>query len=328
MATCLFRSPLASRLQSFLELRRRAGRRSVSDEKILLYLDRFLMSELKPGQAISRQVVERWIQGMRHLSTGTRLNRLSMLRQFCRYLSYFDPRTCTVFQRFLPRRTRFAPYIYTRQEVRRIMTAAQRSRPRDNLQAAVVSTLVGLLFSTGLRIGEALWLKLGDVDLQRQVIQVREGKFHKSRYVPLSPSTTAQLKVYLRHRQQAGLSKSKGSPVFVNTRGGMYHPVTFATQFLAILRQLGIRGPKGQRGPRVHDLRHAFAVGRLVQWYREGANLLAKLPLLSTYLGHSTLTGTELYLHATAELLEQAGERFHNHFAIPPERRIRRHAKH
>jgi integrase/recombinase XerD len=328
MATCLFRSPLASRLQSFLELRRRAGRRSVSDEKILLYLDRFLMSELNPGQAISRHVVERWIESMRHLSTGTRLNRLSMLRQFCRYLSYFDSRTCIVFQRFLPRRTRFKPYIYTRQEVRRIMTAAQRSRPRDNLQAAVVSTLVGLLYSTGLRIGEALWVKLGDVDLQRQVIQVREGKFHKSRYVPLSPSTTAQLKVYLRQRQQAGLSTSQGSPLFVNTRGGMYHPVTFATQFLAIVRQLGIRGPKGQRGPRVHDLRHAFAVGRLVQWYREGANLLAKLPLLSTYLGHSTVTGTELYLHATAELLEQAGKRFHNHFAIPPERRIHRHAKH
>ena len=79
---------------------------------------------------------------------------------------------------------------------------------------------------------------------------------------------------------------------------------------------------------RARHKRHAFAVGRLVQWYREGANLLAKLPLLSTYLGHSTVTGTELYLHATAELLEQAGKRFHNHFAIPPERRIHRHAKH
>jgi integrase len=315
-------------LQSFLELRRRAGRRTVSDEKILLYLDRFLISEIKPGQALTRQVVERWIQSMRHLTTGTRLNRLSMLRQFCRYLSYFDPRTCILFQRFLPRRTRFAPYIYSRQEVRRIMTAAQRSGPPGNLQAAVISTLVGLLYSTGLRIGEALWLKLGDLDLKRQVIHVREGKFHKSRYVPLSPSAAAQLQVYLRHRQQAGLSTSPGSPLFVNTRGGMYHPVTFATHFLAILRQLGIRGPKGQRGPRVHDLRHAFAVGRLVQWYREGANLLAKLPLLSTYLGHSTLTGTELYLHATAELLEQAGKRFHNHFAIAPKRRIRRDAKH
>ena len=328
MATCLFRSPLAARLQSFLELRHHAGRRSVGDAKVLLYLDRFLMSDLKPGQGITRQVVERWIESMRHLSTGTRLNRLSMLRQFCRYLSHFDPRTCTVFQRFLPRRTRFAPYIYTRQEVRRIMAAAQHSGRPGNLQAAVISTLVGLLYSTGLRIGEALWLKLGDLDLKRQVILVREGKFHKSRYVPLSPSTTAQLQRYLRRRRQAGLSASSASPLFVNTRGGMYHPVTFTTCFLAILRQLGIRGPKGQRGPRVHDLRHAFAVGRLVQWYRDGSNLLAKLPLLSTYLGHSTITGTELYLHATAELLEQAGERFHDHFAIPPERRIHRHAQH
>jgi integrase len=328
MATCLFRSPLAFRLQAFLESRRQAGRRTVSEEKLLLYLDRFLMSELQPGQALTRPVVERWVESMKHLSLGTRLNRLSLLRQFCRYLSHFDPRTCLVFQRFLPRRTRMLPYIYTRQEVSRIMTAAQRLGPPGTLQAAVVSTLVGLLYATGLRIGEALWLKLADLDLSKQVILVREGKFRKSRYVPLSASTAAQLQRYLRQRQRAGLSTSPNAPLFVNTRGGMYHPVTFTTCFLAILRQLGMRGPKGQRGPRVHDLRHAFAVSRLVAWYREGANLLAKLPLLSTYMGHTTVTGTELYLHATAELLEQAGQRFHHCFAIPLIKRSQRHAKH
>ena len=87
--------------------------------------------------------------------------------------------------------------------------------------------------------------------------------------------------------------------------------------FLQIIRDLGLRGPKGQRGPRIHDLRHSFAVNRLLAWYREGTNLAAKLPLLSTYLGHSTITGTEVYLHATAQLLESAGQRFHSHFAIP-----------
>ena len=328
MATCLFRSALAFRLQSFFELRRRAGYRDIGTQKTILYLDRFLMSVLQAGQALSRPIVERWMTSMAHLSAGTRLNRLSVLRQFCRYLSYFDPRTCTVYQRFLPRRTRFTPYIYTRQEVQRIMAAAQHSGRTRSLPPTMVATLIGLLYSTGLRIGEALWLKLGDLDLKRQVLLVREGKFHKSRYVPLSPSTAAQLQLYLRKRQQAGFATAAGAPLFVNARGRMYHPATFATCFLALLRQLGIRGAKGQRGPRVHDLRHAFAVGRLVEWYREGAHLLAKLPLLSTYLGHSTVTGTELYLHATAELLEQAGKRFHNHFAIPPERRIHHHAKH
>ena len=164
MATCLFRSPLAFRLQTFLKSRRRAGRRSISDQKILLYLDRFLMGELQPGQPLTRAVVERWVQSMEHLSPGTRVNRLSMLRHFCRYLSHFDPRTCLMFQRFLPRRTRLIPYIYTRQEVRRIMTAAQRLGPPGSLHAAVVSTLVGLLYATGLRIGDRadasnlLWL--------------------------------------------------------------------------------------------------------------------------------------------------------------------------
>ncbi len=106
--------------------------------------------------------------------------------------------------------------------------------------------------------------------------------------------------------------------MFVNVIGTRHGHPGFVTTFLEIVRGLGIRGPAGQRGPRVHDLRHTFAVRRLLGWYRQGVNLGTKLPLLSTYLGHSTVTGTEVYLHATAQLLERAGRRFHSHFAVPP----------
>src|SRR5947207_1745071 len=118
MATCLFRSPLAFRLQCFLEARKKAGQRGIASQKILIYLDRFLAGELQPGQTITREVADRWIKSLESLSIGTRINRISVLRQFCLYLAHFDPRTCIVHRTFLPRRTRLVPPTYTRKEVR------------------------------------------------------------------------------------------------------------------------------------------------------------------------------------------------------------------
>jgi integrase/recombinase XerD len=327
MATRLFRSPLALRLQAFLQTRQAAGRGQLSNQKILIYLDRFLIAELEPGQPITREIVERWFASMAHLSLGTRINRISVLRQFCRYLSYFDPRTCIIHRSFQPRRTRPKPHIYTHQEVRQIIAAAQRIGPHGSLRPAVVSTLVGLLHATGLRIGEALALTVGDVDFQRQVIHVREGKFKKSRLVPLASCTAEHLAAYWRQRRKTSFPTLSTSPFFVTRTGRAYGEAAFTAIFLQVIRQIGIRGPKGQRGPRVHDLRHTFAVNRLLTWYRQGSNLSAKLPLLSTYLGHATITGTEVYLHATAELLESTGKRFHTHFAIPLRKRKARHVK-
>lgn len=317
MPTCLFRSPLAPRLQAFLETHYARAGRGLSSQKVLLYLDSFLVGELKPGQAISRDLVERWIQSMSHLSPNTRINRLCVLRRFCRYLSHFDRRTCIIHRGFLPRRTRPIPHIYSREEISRIMVAARKLGPPGSLRPLVVSNLIGLLYTTGLRIGEALKLTLADVDLKRRAIEVREGKFKKSRYVPLSPSTTRRLATYLRARSKAGFSTVPTAPVFLTIIGTRHGHPGFVTLFLEILRSLGLRGPKGQPGPRIHDLRHTFAVHRLLAWYREGSNLAAKLPLLSTYLGHSSLTGTEVYLHATAQLLQSAGKRFHAYFVEP-----------
>jgi integrase/recombinase XerD len=322
MATRLFRSALAPRLQAFWETRQAGnGGRDVASHKILLYLDRFFMSELKPGQPITREVVERFNQSMTHLNPNTRLNRLSVLRQFCLYLSHFDPKTCIIYRMYLPRRSRPAPYIYTREEMNKIMAAARRLGPPGSLRPVVISTLIGLLYATGIRIGEALNLTLGDIDLRRRLIEVREGKFKKSRYVPLSPSTASHIRTYLDRRRKAGFSTALTAYLFLNVIGTKHGHPGFVTAFLEILRELGIRGPKGERGPRIHDLRHTFAVNRLMAWYRNGVTLGAKLPLLSTYLGHSTVTGTEVYLHATAELLESAGRRFHDHFALPTRKR-------
>ena len=155
MTVCFFRSPLASRLQSFLDMRSISGRNRKSERKILAYVDRFLMGELEAGDTITYDILNRWIKGMEYLSVGTRINRISIMRQFCLYLSHFDSRTCIVHPGLLPRRTRPAPYIYPRKEVCSIMAAAKQIGPPGSLLTVVISTLIGLLYSTGLRIGEA-----------------------------------------------------------------------------------------------------------------------------------------------------------------------------
>ena len=326
MRTALFRSPLAPRLQAFCELRRALGRDAYADYKILRYLDRYLMEVLRPDQPLTREIVEGWITSMAHLSVGTRVNRLALLRQFCRYLSHFDARTCLVSRQSLPHRTRHAPYIFTRSQVQTIMARARRIGPSGCLRPMVLSTLIGVLAATGLRIGEALKLTLADVDLTRRMLLIRQTKFHKSRQVPIAASTVRALSVFLGQRQAAGGSTVPTAPVFANPAGQAYSKERICSLFLEILRTSGLRGPVGTRGPRLHDFRHSFAVQRLVTWYRQGAPLAAKLPLLSTYLGHTTLTGTEVYLQATAELLEEAGQRFHRHCAFLSLRREALHA--
>lgn len=321
MATEVFRSPVAFWLKAFLELRRVAGHEALETSRTLRYLDCFLLAELDPGQPITRELAEKWVAGMQHLAPGTRVNRIGVLRQFCLYLSHFDPQTCIIHQIVPPCRHRPAPHIYSRSEMRKILAAARRIGPPKSFRPTVISTLIALLYATGLRIGEALKLKLRDIDVRRRTIEVREGKFKKSRLVPMSRSTAEHMSSYLRQRQQAGFSVTPDSFVFITQRGSGYKHPAFTTIYLAILRSVDVRGPKGQRGPRVHDLRHTFAINRLLAWYRQGVNLGAKLPLLSTYLGHCTVTGTQVYLQATAELLESAGERFHEHFAVPPFRK-------
>jgi integrase/recombinase XerD len=320
--TRLFRSTLAARMHSFLEIRRAVGRNAYTDEKILADLDRFLMGELKPGEALTRKVAERWIDGFKHLRIGTRSNRISVLRQLCFYLSRFDKRTCLIPRDMLPRRTRPAPHIYSIGEIKAIMAAAKQIGPPKSLRPLLISTLLGLLYATGLRIGEALKLSLADVDLRRRLLTIRESKFHKSRYVPISKSTMRALAIFMRRRKAFGFSTESTAPLFVSPLGRAYGQPRIAEVFLSIVRNLGIRGPVGQRGPRIHDFRHSFAVTRLANWYRQDAVLQAKLPLLTTYLGHTSLVCTGVYLQATAELLQEANKRFYRHCAIPTLREV------
>lgn len=203
----------------------------------------------------------------------------------------------------------FTPYIYSEDDIKRLLAAAA-GRVRCNICASTSRTLLLLLYAAGLRISEALKLDLADVDLEARLLHIRETKFYKTRLVPTGADLTQVLREY-------AMLRCKRSPVdpdapFLLTRQGKRPSRAGAEEaFKQIREQAGVRRVDGARyQPRLHDLRHAFAVTRLVRWYREGADVQRLLPQLATYLGHVHITGTQRYLTMTPELLRQASLRF------------------
>src|SRR5437016_4509857 len=175
------------------------------------------------------------------------------------------------------------------------------------LKAATYETLVGLLAATGLRVGEAIRLERADLDWHEGVLTVRSSKFGKSREVPLQTSTLHALQAYQLRRDQL-CPRPAVSNFLVSTTGTRLDQPTFGTTFLYLVRQAGLRPRSAHCRPRPHDLRHSFAVRTLLDWYRAGLDLEARLPLLSTYLGHVSPASTYWYLSAAPELLALAGQ--------------------
>jgi integrase len=173
-----------------------------------------------------------------------------------------------------------------------------------------------LLSVTGLRISEALDLKLDDVDLDQAVLTIRAAKFGRSRLVPLHPSTDTVLARYLQRRKQyLGLRRS--NYVFVSNRGTRLDLGRVHRAFYALSRQTGLRAPGARNGPRLHDFRHRFAVQVLTHWYESGEDPARRLPVLSTYLGHVFVTGTYWYLSDSPELMAQAMARLEQRWGDP-----------
>lgn len=207
---------------------------------------------------------------------------------------------------------RFVPYIYTHQEVRRLLEAT-RSYRRTHLllEPHTLRAILVVLYGAGLRIGEALSLAIADVDWAGALLVIRETKFYKSRIVPIGVHLKEALGLYTQRRRQAGHSEAARTPFFVGRRGGPLTIPTVQQAFRRLRVHAGIYRKDGARyQPRLHDLRHAFAVNRLVTWYKAGADVQRLLPKLSTYLGHIGLSSTQLYLTMTPELLQAASRHF------------------
>ena len=204
------------------------------------------------------------------------------------------------------------PYIYTLQDLRRLLDATDSLRTRMSpLQATTMRTLFLLLYATGLRISEALSLTLADVQLEESLLLIRDSKFYKTRWVPTGSHLTLQLEAYAKQRGQLPLPQGKESAFFC-TRTGRALSYGRATDLFRRLRSRGgiRREARARYQPRISDFRHTFAVHRLVSWYRQGADVQRLLPHLSTYLGHVKIEHTQRYLSMTPELLTEASKRF------------------
>lgn len=211
---------------------------------------------------------------------------------------------------------RLIPYIYSREELQRVLQAAEKERQACKLEVHTVRTLLLLLYGAGLRISEALRLTLADVDLEQRLLTIRETKFYKTRLVPLGPDLSQALTLYLAARCERR-HPAPPEAFLLLTRHSLPVTVQLAEDtFKRLCRRTGVRRKDESRFvPRLHDLRHAFAVHRLTACYREGGDVQRLLPQLSTYLGHVEIGSTQRYLTLTPELLSQASHRFEQYGA-------------
>jgi len=232
--------------------------------------------------------------------------RLAAVRTFATHLRSFDARTEVPPKDLLAHRARrVAPHIYSHDEIVALMTAARCIH--SPFKAVTFETLIGLLAATGMRVGEAINLDNTEVDLDNAVVMVTNTKFGKSRAVPLHTSTVAALDTYARQRRVRWPSPHADS-FFVSTVGTRLIHTDINAVFRKLIADTGV-GHDRERRPRPHDLRHTFAVRVLLGWYRDGEDVQARLPSLSTYLGHTKPTSTYWYLSAVPELMAVAAER-------------------
>ncbi|MGA2032575.1 MAG: tyrosine-type recombinase/integrase [Thermoguttaceae bacterium] len=203
---------------------------------------------------------------------------------------------------------RFVPYIYSHDDLRRLLQTVDSSqRDQARLEPVTTHMIILLLYGTGLRVSEATRLNRVDVDLEDSLLTIRHTKFHKSRFVPFGPQLGRAL---ARYAARAPLSAAE-APFFTMRTGSRVVPDTLEGHFRSFCTRAGVRRKDESRyQPRLHDLRHSFAVHRLTAWYREGADVQQLLPQLSVYMGHGSLRGTQVYLSMTAELLREANRRF------------------
>lgn len=304
---------LSEQIGRFIELRRLSGTDYSSQARLLGYFDRFLVEQYSNESSITRHIIDHYLQSLSHLRPRVQFNRFCVVRQLCRHISQTEPR-CYVPEsmRSVTSQKVFHPYIFSEQEIEALLSAASALPPTEALRPHTYRTLFGLLYTTGIRIGEAFAIALKDFHGELDLLYIAEGKFKKARWVPLHPSTSRMLNHYTEHRLQ-NAPRTPDSPLFINLRAHRLRHCTVYQTFRQLLEKCGIPHNK-HIGPRIHDLRHTFAVHRLLAWYQDKQDVNARLPALATYMGHVSVCSTYIYLRPTAELLEQVNNRFHNHY--------------
>ena len=309
------RISLQARIDDFLAERRRLGFELRSWDTFLSGFARYVASRHHRG-ALTIELMADWARhdkGNRE-TPGTWARRLEKVRLFARYLNQFEPDTEVPDESiFGPVPGRVAPHIFHEDEIIELLAAARQLGPRNSLRPATYETLFGLMASTGLRVSEAIHLRDADVDPKRGMLIVRQTKFAKSRQVPMHPSTVEALTRYRRKRVQH-VPSTPDTPFLVSSRGCRLGLPLGNRQahrvFNALRHSLGWVNRGAHYAPRLHDLRHTFAVRRMMLWHADGTDIEQMMLALSTYMGHAKIRYTYWYLTAVPELMALAGGKF------------------
>lgn len=316
----VFVSLLGPEIEAFIAQKRALARRYDTEERTLRLFDRYLTAAgIDEFGAISPEFVEAFLASR----PRPRPRSYNHLRGVLGGLfSWLVEQEIMVQSPLLvePRRVtgKRLPFLFSPDEAARLLAVAASlpDRPRGPLRGPTYETIFALLYGLGIRVGEVSGLCAGDVDFARDLLIIRHTKFQKSRLVPFGPRMAARLSAYLALREERFGPRAPALPFFSFGRDRAIHPGTISQTFHHLLPALGLTVPPGVSAPRLHDLRHAFAVSRLLRWYQEGVNPAERLFWLSTFMGHVNPTSTAEYLTITAELLHEANRRFEG-FALP-----------
>jgi len=305
-----FHSVLAEMMDDFVVFKRMQGYDYGQQVRLLGLFDRFLCGQNVADAVLRAEHISAYLATTAGLATGTRGNRLSVVRQFSLYAHARHPGHAVAQTAMLPcRRRPVRFYRIIPDQVRVLMDAALELRPARSVRPHCIHFLIGLLYCTGLRIAEALNLELSDVDLPGGTLLVRRGKFGKERLLALSPSTIDALRNWLEVRSRFA-STSRCAPFLV---GGLNRRLTYH-QARGALQTLYQRcGMNASPPPRLHDLRHNYACRCIEQWREQGKDVQALLPILAAAMGHVTILHTQVYIHTQEAALHAAADAFRNY---------------
>ena len=302
---------LQMHLTRYAEMRKAMGYKFGVEPSLLQQFVRFLGSQDGSRPIRAAMALEWATSASPACGRVGQVQRLTVARQFLIYLKAFLPETEIPAPGLLAEERRPRPYLYSAEEIVRMQQGTRTLWEPGGLKQITFETLIGLLASTGLRIGEALRLTLGDLHLDSDPphLEIRNTKFGKSRFVPVHPSTAQHLRLYLDKRQ--GIVGDKPEALFLLRPRKPLQYSSAQAYFRQITRAAGVpKNPPGRRGPGWHSLRHTFALRRMLEWYRAGADVRSLLPNLAVYLGHVGPAQTYHYLTAAPELLGAAAGMF------------------
>lgn len=302
-------STLTPQLEDYLRVRRALGFKLTEDGHLLGQLVAHV--EAAGATTLTNDLAIGWARLPERVHPNQWAKRLRVARGFAAYLQTIDPATEIPPPDVFPsRRQRATPYLFSEQDICRILQEARGlSRP---LRAASYEALLGLLAVSGMRVGEAIALERDDVDLDAGVITIRHAKHDRVRLVPMHPTTTEALRRYASERDR--LCPHPRSPAFfLSSAGTAVHKTCLGVTFRDITTRIGLRTETVR--PRIHDLRHRFAVQTLIDWQQSGIQIDEHIATLSTYLGHVSPADTYWYLSASPELMALAADRVSDRFA-------------